>query len=92
MNPSKTIGLLIAILVVTITQGDFGVNKWCGWSFFSGKIMINTNPICDYETTLKHELKHTFYWNLPKAIQISYCDSYDLKYNRECWEMFANEI
>ena len=75
-----------------MVSGDFGEYKKCGWSPFSGKkIMINTNPICmpNYESNVKHELKHTFFWNLPKQIQISYCKNIGMSYGKLCWEDFA---
>ena len=97
--------LLITLLssiahAITITYKDLGKDKYCGYTFFNGNILINTNEKCNtnecciginrvtYDNILKHELRHSYFWTLPMSLRLDYCNGI---YNMLCWERFANE-
>ena len=81
--------------VVILKEMDYGKTNWCGYAFASGKIIINTGDYCaglfTYEFLLKHEMKHIFFWELPRETRMTYCDYVDLPYGELCWEEFAYE-
>ena len=71
--------------------------RWCGFYWFSGVVFINLKEGCSQDWQIdyiiRHELKHNYFWyNLNLSTRISYCNSLNLSYSKDCWESFTSDL
>jgi hypothetical protein len=68
-------------------------NKFCGYAYFSGKVILNhaCDNIMDY--VIEHEVRHVKWFRyITKKQQNEYCINNSMRNNRECWEWYADDF